>query len=101
MDLLTLVIYEVRTNVILAYVNTYKDECLTWDRFSSCQVHIGDSRRTRLRSLVSTKTLPRTFGCNVTFSEGGQTRWLSWILVVNESSESQSLNVVCPFLGRF
>ena len=87
-DLLTLVLYEARTNVIMAYVNTYKDECLTWDRFSSCLVYAGDSRRTRLRSLVPAKTSPRTFGCNVTVSEGGQTRWLSWTLVVKGTSES-------------
>ncbi|KAK7490261.1 hypothetical protein BaRGS_00018422 [Batillaria attramentaria] len=89
-DVLTMAMYVSGSDTILAYVNPWKNDCLTSDSFTSCIVVPNHSRKTRLRSLVLdvTEMTSRVYGCNVTFSRaGGWTSSVSWSLPVSGKSK--------------
>ena len=95
-DVLSLVIYDVHDDHVVASANVGKKECSTSGSFSSCVFDPRDSRRTKLRALVTDRWGEkeeeeewRVYGCNVTvFRTGGRVRTVTWMLRVERRSKS-------------
>ena len=89
-DLLSLTLFKTRDNTILAILNTYKNTCKTFSEFSSCELIVGDSRRSVVRTLVADLEEGETtiLGCNVTtFLEIGHAPKYSWSIPVHRISK--------------
>lgn len=90
-DVFSLVIYTVSDDHVMASANVGREECSTSGSFSSCVFDPRDSRRTRLRVLVTdlSEAERRVYGCNVTvFRTGGRVKTVTWMLRVERESES-------------
>lgn len=97
-DILSLTLYKVPTNVLLANVKTFKNTCKTFSEFSSCTIVSGDSRKSTVKTLVADlEEGGRTMlGCNVTVvQENGHPRVYSWSILVHRKSKWKYLCV--PF----
>lgn len=89
-DLLSMTFFTSKDKRVLGYVNFGKRECSTSEVFVLCEMDNKDSRRTRLKALVSDLEAGETreFGCNVTsLKTGGWTKTFSWTVSVNSSRE--------------
>ncbi|XP_076457967.1 uncharacterized protein LOC143291754 isoform X11 [Babylonia areolata] len=85
---LSIVIYVVQDDHVLASANVGKEECSTSGAFSSCVFEGRDSRRTRVRTLVTRGMRVeegwRVFGCNLTsFRTGGRVATVTLMLTVD------------------
>ena len=94
-SLLSLSLFSLSNDQVLASANIATRTCLTAGYFSSCLFHPSDTRQSRLRTLVTLKDLgygqERWFGCNVTaFVSGGRSMIYSWRLAVSKSRKSVS-----------
>ncbi|KAK7458974.1 hypothetical protein BaRGS_00039030, partial [Batillaria attramentaria] len=92
-DVLTIVLYVVRNDQVVASANIGKRECSTSGSFSSCVFDAVDSRRTVLRTLVADlrEAEWREYGCNVTsFKTGGRVKTTSWSLRVHVDRKEDS-----------
>ncbi|XP_025101714.1 uncharacterized protein LOC112568586 isoform X3 [Pomacea canaliculata] len=82
LDLLTMVLYETASHSVLATLSVASRECSTGSSFTSCTFSAGDSRRTRISTLVTdlAEGEQRDYGCNVTsFRSGDRAYFTSWI----------------------
>lgn len=89
-DVLSLTLYTVPENVLLANVKTFKNTCKTFSDFSSCTIVPGDSRKSVVRTLVADleEGGSTTLGCNVTIvQENGHPRVYSWSILVHRKSK--------------
>ena len=89
-DLLSLTLYKTTDNTILAILNTYKSTCKTFSEFSSCDLIVGDSKKSVVRTLVADLEEGETtiLGCNVTtFLEIGHAPKYSWSIPVYRKSK--------------
>ena len=85
-DVMSMVLYTIPQDKVLASVYTLKGECSTSDgNFASCVIDAADSKKTRLRALLTDllEGETRVYGCNVTsFRSGGRVKIITWSLVV-------------------
>ena len=88
-DLVYMVLFKQATGKILAFINLRKGECSTAEDYVSCDVDSDDTRRSRLRVLLTDVDSSATaFGCNVTvIGPGGMLKTLSWWLAVDPIRE--------------
>ncbi|KAK7490332.1 hypothetical protein BaRGS_00018493 [Batillaria attramentaria] len=87
--LLSVILYTVKDERIVASANFATRECLTTHVFASCTVEESDSRKTRVTALVVDLTAGerRLFGCNVTtFTSVGKAHTVTWTVVVRRPS---------------
>lgn len=99
-DILTIVIYVVRNDHVIASANVGKEECSTSGSFSSCVFHPQDTRGAQLRTLITdppTEEEYRVYGCNVTsFKTGGRLNTVTWMTRVERERKSCVVHVyVC------
>ena len=97
-DLLSLTLYKTTDNTILAILNTYKSTCKTFSEFSSCDLIVGDSKKSVVRTLVADleEGETTTLGCNVTtFLEIGHAPKYSWSIPVYRESELVRMCCLC------
>ena len=88
-NLLSLKIYAVRNNKVLASLNVLKNTCLTFSALSSCYVNTSDTHRSRLRVLVPDldEGESREFGCRVSaLDSGGDPKVSTWSISVSRRS---------------
>ncbi|XP_025101726.1 uncharacterized protein LOC112568586 isoform X14 [Pomacea canaliculata] len=64
----SLVLFRSLDHSVLAYVNPLANECFTYGEFASCSIVSGDTRKSKLRTLVADleEGEGREYGCNVT-----------------------------------
>ena len=85
LDLLSLTLFRAADNTVLATLNTFKGTCKTFSEFSSCNLNVGETRKSSVRTLVADLQQGQTtiLGCNVTsFLENGHAQMYSWSLPV-------------------
>ena len=90
MDLLSLTLFERSDSKVLAILNTFKSTCKTYSEFSSCDLNVGDTKQSVVRTLVADLEQGETtvIGCNVTtFMELGHAPRYSWSVPVFRKSE--------------
>lgn len=95
--ILSIKMFAVPGNKVLAHANPVTNECLTFKEFSSCKIDTGDTRKSRLRVLVSDleEGESRRYGCTATsFGSLGDTDTSTWYVTVNRKSECCSKT--CP-----
>lgn len=83
--LLSLKMYRVSDNAVLASLNVFENSCLTEDDFSSCFVDTRDTHQSKLRVLVDDLEAgeSREYGCQVsTMTTSGDTYVHSWSTLV-------------------
>lgn len=84
-DLLSLRLFKVLDNTVLAYLNPLKNECKTFEEFTSCFIDSANTRSSRLSILVPDleENESRQYGCTAT-SVGslGHTYTVDWFLTV-------------------
>lgn len=88
--ILSIKMFTVPGNIVLAHANPMTNECLTFKEFSSCNIDTGDTRKSRLRVLVSDldEGESRRYGCKATsFGSLGDTDTSTWHVTVNRKSE--------------
>ncbi|KAL8615876.1 hypothetical protein ACOMHN_058943 [Nucella lapillus] len=88
-DFLSFVLYKVSDSSVLATLKTLKNECTTLKDYSSCTIHLGDSRLSVVRSLVTDLREGETtlIGCNVTsVLKNGHPRVFTWTVFVHRRS---------------
>ena len=93
-DLLTMILYTVPQDAVVAFVNLGKQDCYTSESFVSCEIDQSDPRRSRLKTLVAdlAEGQTREFGCNLTaVAARGRMLIYSWKLSVHQPSESAVL----------
>ena len=89
-DLLSLTLFRTADNTILAKLNTFKSTCKTFSEFSSCDLHVDNTIKSSVRTLVADleEGETTTVGCNVTsFLENGHTPRYSWFITVHRKSK--------------
>lgn len=89
-ELLSLTIYKVPDNFLLAYANPLKKHCVIYDGFSSCHIDFADTRKSRLKILITDlkEDETRKYGCNITtFKTGGITNTQTSIIFVKRTSK--------------
>ena len=90
LDLLSLTLFRTADSAVLATLNTFKGTCKTFSEFSSCNLNVGDTRKSVLKTLVADLEQGETtiLGCNVTsFLENGHAQMYSWSLPVHRKSK--------------
>lgn len=90
MNILSLKLYELTNHTLLGYLNHQTRECFTFMEFSSCLMDPADTRRSRLRVLVSDldEGDTRHFGCDVTsWKAFGSTNTVSLSVSVTVNGE--------------
>ena len=90
LKLLSLKIYTTADNSVLGSLNVITNTCLTYGDFSSCFLHTGDSRWSRLRVLVPDlqEGESREYGCKVSaINSEGDTMVSTWSLFVTRRRE--------------
>lgn len=84
-DLLSLRLFRVWDNTVLAHLNPLKNECKTFEEFASCFIDSANTRSSRLSILVPDleENESRQYGCTAT-SVGslGHTHTVDWFLTV-------------------
>ena len=88
--LLSLKLYRVSDNYVLASLNIYANTCLTYNDFSSCYVNSVDTHKSRLKALVHDleEGESRRYGCKATVVQSeGDASELKWSTVVRRRSE--------------
>lgn len=88
--LLSLRLFKSTNRSIMAHVNPFTNECITFEEFSSCAIDTTDTRRTKLRMLVSDlqEEESRVYGCTANvFETLGDTQTLQWFITIKLPSE--------------
>ena len=88
--LLSLKLYNVADDTLLAYLNTLTNECMTFLEYSSCDIDTSDTRQSRLRVLVADlkEGESRTYGCKTSsFRSTEEAKTSTWSIVVRRNSE--------------
>ena len=88
--ILSIKMFTVPGDTVLAHANPVTNECLTFKEFSSCKIDTSDTRKSGLRVLVSDleEGESRQYGCKATsFGSLGDTETSTWYLTVNRKSE--------------
>ena len=91
-DILSLTLFRISDNSILAIANPLKNTCKTYSDFSSCDISASDTRSSTVRTLVADLEEGQTtiIGCNVTsFLETGHPQVYSWSLAVRRRSKGR------------
>lgn len=89
MSLMSLTIYLVSDDKLLASMNIATGHCLTSTMLSACVFHATDSRLSKLKLLVlqAESGKSRLYGCNATAFMSGRSKILSWSLSVTSLGE--------------
>ena len=88
--LVSLKLYALSDNSVLAYLNTLTSECITHGAYSSCVIDTSATRRSRLRVLVADlgEGEGRSYGCKAgTFRSGEEPKTDTWSIFVKRISE--------------
>ncbi|PVD27102.1 hypothetical protein C0Q70_12253 [Pomacea canaliculata] len=89
----SLVLFRSLDHSVLAYVNPLANECFTYGEFASCSIVSGDTRKSKLRTLVADleEGEGREYGCNVTSfkSVAHLPTVVTWSVMVRRSMKSQ------------
>lgn len=89
--LLSLKLFRVSDNMVLAHASLINNQCLTYGEFASCTIDTSDFRKSVLRVLVTDleEGESRTYGCNAASLKGiDDMQKFSWTLSVTRRSES-------------
>ena len=84
-DLMSLKLFRITDNTVLAITNPVKNTCKTFSEYTSCSLNMGDTRKSLVRTLVTDLEEGETtrLGCNVTaFHEDGHAQMYSWSISV-------------------
>ena len=90
LKLFSLKMFSVDNNVVLATANAMTEECVTFTEYSSCYVDRTDSRKSKIRVLVSDmkEGEMKQFGCRVnSFDSLGDTITTTWSITVERKGE--------------
>ena len=88
--LVSLKLYTISDNSVLAYLNTVTNECITHGAYSSCFIDIAASRKSRLKVLVADlkEGESRSYGCKASsFRSGEEPKTDTWSISVKRFSE--------------
>lgn len=88
--LLSLKLFRVSDNMVLAHASLLNNQCLTYGEFASCTIDTSDFRKSVLRVLVTDleEGESRTYGCNAASLRGiDDMQKFSWTLSVTRRSE--------------
>ena len=101
-DLLSLTLFKMSENSILAVANPLKNTCMTFGEFSSCDISASNTRKSVVRTLVVDLKEGETtvLGCNVTgFLKTGHPRVYSWSLPVYRERKCLLMCLYCLFIS--
>ena len=88
--LISLMMYTVPSNMVIASLNVVANNCLTHSEYASCVLDPLDSRRSRLKVLEHGLEAGerKVFGCEVnTVNARGKTNTTTWSLLVTRRRE--------------
>ena len=89
-DVMSLSLFRTADKFVLATLNAFKDSCFTHTDFSSCYIDQNDSRKSRLRILVSDleEGESREYGCRANIiNTRGETASSDWSILVSRKRE--------------
>ena len=98
LKLFSLKMFSLSDNAVLATANAMTEECTTFTDYSSCYVDRKDSRKSKIRILVSDmeEGEVRRYGCRVnSFDSLGDTITSTWTITVERKSESSWCSWCC------
>ena len=88
--LLSLRLYRAADSFVLASLNVFADNCLTYTDYSSCVINTSDTHKSRVRVLVYDleEGDSRRYGCKATVVESeGEAKNILWSTVVTRQSK--------------
>ena len=89
-DVMSLSLFRTENKFVLATLNAFKNSCFTHTDFSSCYIDVSDSRKSRLRILVSDleEGESREYGCKANIiNTRGETKSRNWSILVSRESK--------------
>jgi hypothetical protein len=98
-ELLTsLALFRPTDNTALVYLNFVKQECKTFNEYSSCSIDASDSKRSSVKTLLADLREGETLviACNVTALQGiGHSPRFTWTIPVHRESKIISNSFTC------
>ena len=88
--LISLQLFELPDSTVLASLNVYTNNCMTFSDYSSCTVHPADTHKSKLRILVHDleEGESREYGCTAnTVNPLGNVIFRNWKLLVRRHSK--------------
>lgn len=87
--ILSLRIFRVADDVVLAYISHFTNECVTFGDYASCTVNAENTRLSELRILVPdlANGEKRKYGCIVTRLDSVDTHKETWTITVEQRRE--------------
>lgn len=86
-SLLTLKLFDVSDDTIVAFLKHFSSECTAYGEFASCAIDAADTRRSKLRVLVAdlAENETRIYGCVASVLRGTETEKITWKLPITLS----------------
>lgn len=88
--LISLQLFELPDSTVLASLNVYTNNCMTFSDYSSCTIHPADTHKSKLRILVHDleEGESREYGCTAnTVNPLGNVIFRNWKLLVRRHSK--------------
>lgn len=88
--LISLQLFELPQSNVLASLNVFTNNCMTYGEFSSCVIHPSESHRSRLRILVHDleEGESREYGCTAnTVNPQGNAIFKNWTILLKRNSK--------------
>ena len=92
-NVFSLKLFRLPSNIVLAHANPVKNECQTFGEYSSCRIDIRDTRKSTLNILVSDlkEGESRRYGCTASsFGPLGATNTSTWSITVKRNRKSRA-----------
>lgn len=102
--LIALLMYSLPNNDVMASMNVISKDCVTFGKFSSCEVNVTHPHRSKLRLLVADleEGERREYKCTAnTYDSLGLTKVFSWTSVVQRVSEYFDFAILICFSETF
>lgn len=82
--LLTLKMYDVSDNAVVAFVNIYENRCVAYGEFASCVINTPDAKRSKLRVLAAdlVENQTRVYGCIANVLRDTEADKITWTVSV-------------------
>lgn len=91
-DVFMMTLYTHPGRDVIASINLRQKKCVTFGRFTSCEIDENDSRRSEVKTLITNLQVGEEMqlGCNVAFAMSGWSENVEWSLDVRRNSKFYS-----------
>lgn len=95
--LLTLKMYDVSDNAVVAFLNIYENQCVAYGEFASCVINTPDAKRSKLRVLAAdlVENQTRVYGCIANVLRDTEADKITWTVSVRMNRKFSYFQYFC------